>query len=89
MKEWNRIFSQLAMIAQFGLSLIMPLLLCLLVCYLLNAKCGVGEWVYLLGFFFGLGGSFTTAYKFYLTVMKKEERNKEKEKPKVSFNKHH
>lgn len=48
---------------------------------------GIGEWVFLPGFFFGLGGSFTVAYKLYLSVT--SHQRKEKKKNKVSFNRHH
>lgn len=74
------------MLSQFGLSFITPLLLCLAGCWLLVTKTGIGNWIYMLGFFFGLGGSGTVAYKFYLSV-NKQERKKEK-KEKVYFNRH-
>lgn len=74
------------MLSQFGLSFITPLLLCLAVCWWLTAYMGMGGWVYIPGFFFGLGGSFTVAYKLYLSVMKRQK--KEEKKKKVSFNRH-
>lgn len=67
----------------------MPLLLCLFVCYLLNTKLSVGGWVYIPGFIMGLGGSMTTAYKVYLSVIHREEKKKkEKNSNEVYFNKH-
>lgn len=75
------------MVGQLGLSLVTPLLICIFACYMLTTKLGVGGWVYIVGFFFGLGGSMMTAYKVYLEVDKK---NKKKERPEneVNFNKH-
>lgn len=73
------------MIVQFGLSLVIPLFICILICVLLTDKLNLGSWVYIPGFILGLGGSAMTAYKFYLAEMKKT--NSEK-KPKASFNRH-
>ena len=87
MKKWGDIIRNLTMLSQFGLSFITPLLLCLLICWWLPAHLGIGDWVFLPGFFFGLGGSFTVAYKLYLSVT--SHQRKEKKKNKVSFNRHH
>ena len=88
MKRMSEIFGQLAMIVQLGLSLIMPLLMCLFACYLLCSKLSVGAWVYIPGFILGLGGSMTTAYKVYLAVLNKESKKKSRNKNEISFNKH-
>ena len=86
MKNWSEIIKNLTMLSQLGLSFITPLLLCVAVCWWLTAYMGMGGWVYIPGFFFGLGGSFTVAYKLYLSVMNRQK--KEKKKKKVSFNRH-
>ena len=78
MKKWGDIIRNLTMLSQFGLSFITPLLLCLLICWWLTAHLGIGEWVFLPGFFFGLGGSFTVAYKLYLSVTGHQKKEKEK-----------
>ena len=44
--KWNEIFAQLTMLAQLGLSLATPLLICLAVCYLLCTRLGFGLWFY-------------------------------------------
>ena len=88
MKQLKEVYQNIFMLSQLGLSFIMPLLLCLALCWFFVDRTGVGGWVYIPGFFFGLGGSFTTAYKFYLAVTKKEEKNEKTKKKKVSFNKH-
>lgn len=86
MKQWSEIMKNITMLSQLGLSFITPLLLCLAICWFLTAKTGVGSWIYILGFFFGLGGSGTVAYKFYLSVDKQEKHKKSKNK--VYFNRH-
>lgn len=89
MKRFGDIYKNILMLTQFGLSFITPLLLCLALCWWLNMHVGVGGWVYLLGFFFGMGGSGMVAYKFYLSVVnrqKKEENRGRKERG--SFNRH-
>lgn len=88
-KRMSEILGQFAMVGQLGLSLLMPLLMCLLACYLLCAKLSVGAWVYIPGFILGLGGSMTTAYKVYLSVLHKEEKKKKAKKSnEVYFNRH-
>ncbi len=89
-KRMSEILSQFAMIGQLGLSLLMPLLLCLFACYLLYSKLSVGVWVYIPGFILGLGGSMTTAYKVYLSVIHREEKKKKEKNPnEIYFNKHY
>ena len=85
--KWNEIFAQLTMLAQLGLSLATPLLICLAVCYLLCTRLGFGLWVYIPGMIMGLGASFMTAYKVYLSVNEKKKKRERGEKE-VSFNKH-
>lgn len=86
MKQWSELVKNITMLSQFGLSLITPILLCLAICWMLVSKTGVGGWIYILGFFFGLGGSGTVAYKFYLSISRQHK--KEEKKKKVSFNRH-
>ncbi len=88
-RSFSRIVGQFAMVGQLGLSLLMPLLMCLFACYFLNTRLSVGVWVYIPGFILGLGASITTAYKVYLSTVHKEEKKKIKKGPnEVSFSKH-
>ena len=88
-KRISQLAGQFAMVGQLGLSLLMPLLLCLFGCYLLVSKLSVGAWVYIPGFILGLGSSMMTAYKVYLSVVHKEEKKKIKRNPnEVYFSKH-
>ena len=57
MKGWAHTMSSLSMFSQLGLSLAAPLLLCVLICSWLTGRFGIGTWIYIPGFFFGLGGS--------------------------------
>lgn len=90
--EWKDVYRNFLMLGQLGLSFITPTILCLLLCWWLTSHMGVGLWVYILGFFFGLGGSFTVAYNFYCSLEKqdkKKEVDEEKAKKKrVSYNRH-
>ena len=86
MKDWMTISRRLVMLGQLGLSLLMPLLLCLLGCYLLTSRLGLGLWVYFPGFILGLGGSFMTAYKLWINVVNKARKEGEDKAP--AFNRH-
>ncbi len=86
MKNWADIMKNITMLTQFGFSLITPLLVCLGICWWLSSRAGVGGWIYIPGFFLGLGGSGMVAYKFSLSITASQK--KEKKKPKISFNRH-
>ncbi len=86
MKQWSEIIRNVTFLSQLGLSFITPLLLCLAGCWLLTDKTMIGNWIYIFGFFFGLGGSGAVAYKFYLSINKQEKKKEKKEK--VYFNRH-
>ena len=88
MKQWSKIIKNVTMLSQFSLSLITPLLLCLAFCWFLISRTGVGGWIFIPGFFFGLGGSGTVAYKFYLSINRQQRKESRKKKNKVSFNRH-
>lgn len=88
MKQWSNFIKQITLLTQFGLSLITPLLVCLALSWWLTSKTGIGEWIFIPGFFFGLGSSGMVAYKLYLSVSKQEKKEKAKKKNKVSFNRH-
>ena len=85
----SKLIGQFAMVGQLGLSLLMPLLMCLFACYLLVSKLSAPVWIYIPGFILGLGASMTTAYKVYLSVIHREEKKKkERDSGEVYFNKH-
>ena len=84
LKQWSEILRNVTMLSQLGLSFITPLLLCLALCWFIISKTGVGVWVYIPGFFFGMGGSATVAYKFYLSINKQQKKKHKKDK--IYFN---
>lgn len=86
MKQWMSLVKQLTLLTQFGLSFITPLLMCLGICWLLCEKALLGSWVFIPGFFFGLGGSAMVAWKLYVSVTAQEQ--KEKKEKRVSYNRH-
>lgn len=88
MKVWTDMIKNITLLTQFGLSFVTPVFLCLALCWWLNSYAGIGGWVYIPGFFFGLGGSFMVAYKLYLKVTDQQKKEDRKKKKKVSFNKH-
>ena len=88
MKNWADMLKNITMLTQFGLSFVTPVFLCLALCWWLNIHLGVGAWVYIPGFFFGLGGSFMVAYKLYLKIMEEQKKEDKKKHKKVSFNRH-
>lgn len=87
MKNYKEILKQITLLSQLGLSVLMPLLICLGICAFITSKTNVGGWIFIPGFIMGFGSSFMTAYKFYMAVIKKNEKDTER-KEKVSFNKH-
>ena len=86
MKGWAHTMSSLSMFSQLGLSLAAPLLLCGLICSWLTVRFGIGTWIYIPGFFFGLGGSGATAWKVYQNIMKHQK--KKKRTNERAFNEH-
>lgn len=85
MKQYSEWMKNITLLSQLGLSLTVPLLLCLFFCYALTKYLSVGQWVYIPGFIFGLGSSFMSGYKLYLSQTKKD---KEDKKP-FAVNRHH
>ena len=86
MQNWSELIKNLTMLTQFGLSLITPLILCIGISWYLDTHTGIGGWIYIAGFFFGLGGSGMFAYKTFKKVTGK---TKKKDNSKgISFNRH-
>ena len=92
MKQMHEIFRHLSLLTQLGLSLVTPVLICMAVCWLLTDKAGVGAWVYIPGFIFGLGGSFMSAWKFGKMISsaqtKEDQERKIRKRRGSSFNGH-
>lgn len=86
MRQWTDIIKNVSMLTQFGLSLLTPLLLCLGICWWLSNRFDLGGWIYLPGFFFGLGGCASVTWKMYRSLLHRQE--KEEKKEKAAFNRH-
>ena len=87
MKQWSKIIKNVTMLSQFSLSLITPLLLCLAFCWFLISHTGVGGWIFIPGFFFGLGGSGTfivDGREIYMSIMDNVQPVVKKETGRVS-----
>lgn len=80
------IFSQLAMVTQFGISLISPVVLCVLGAVWAQQRWQLGAWVVIVGILLGIGGMCMTFYQLYRRYTARKDR-KEDAAPK-SFNKH-
>lgn len=88
MRHRSEIMQNLLLLSQFGLSLAAPLLLCLFFCHYLVARWQVGAWAYIPGFFFGLGGSFTTAWKLYRRECERTEQEEKEKETRIASNDH-
>lgn len=89
MKDLSEVLRHLTLVGQLGLSLAMPLLLCLFACYFLTSRLSWPVWIYIPGFILGIGSSFMTAYKFYRSVILKDRTAKKKKRDgTVSYNEH-
>ena len=82
----SEILRNLTMLSQFGLSLVMPVLLCLGACFLIIRHTGAGTWIYIPGFILGLGSSAVTAWKMAQSVLQKQNHNRRSDD--IGFNRH-
>ena len=72
------VFSALAMITQFGIGTITPMLLCIFVALWLKNRFALGDWVVLIGVFMGIGSGFLSMMKMIRQMSelsKKEDEN--------------
>lgn len=76
----------IVMLTQFGLSIVLPLVLSILLARYLTVRFSLGGWVMLLGIFLGLGGAVSGLVKGLKQLQREADRD-EKSSP-VSFNDH-
>ena len=93
MGGWYKLLENLVWLTQLGLSMMMPLLLCLGGCWWLTNHTAVGGWIYAPGVFFGIAAgavSFRQFSRYMLRKIKKDNPSVQErpKKPPVSFNKH-
>lgn len=82
MKQSSSGLEKLAEFTQFGVSLLTPLVLLILLARWLVGR-GWGEWTYLVAFVLGIGSMGSTFYNFY-----KKHTKQSGTKPPTSFNEH-
>lgn len=88
MRSIAKALEDLVWVSQLGLSLIMPVLLLMGLCYWLTTTFAVGVWVYLPAILLGLGVGGSSFYSFWKMMQRKHALQK-KEKPNtISFNRH-
>ena len=72
------VFSALAMITQFGIGTITPMLLCIFAALWLKDRFALGDWVVLIGVIMGIGSGFLSMMKMIRQMSelsKKEDEN--------------
>ena len=77
----------LVMLTQFGLSIVLPLVLYILLDRYLMHRFSLGGWVMILGIFLGIGSAVSGLVKGLRHLQKEAERDKDPAPP--SFNDHH
>lgn len=87
-KKLSEIGRNIALIGQLGVSLVVPVLFCMLVCYYLNTHVHVGGWVYIPGLILGIGSSCMTAWKLYVSEKDKSKKAKDQDHG-PSFSRHY
>lgn len=90
MKSIAKALEDLVWVSQLGLSLIMPLLLCMGLCYWLTTQHGVGYWVYLPAFVLGIGAGGASFWNFWKLTQRRARQNEKERKTNktISFNRH-
>ena len=87
-----RTVRELVWLTQLGLSIVCPLLLCLLGAVWLPDRFGFGNWVIFLGIALGLSGAFSAGAAFVRDVSflnrPGREKGNNRKKPPISFNEH-
>ncbi len=86
MRSWTKTFKYLSWLTQLGVSVAAPPLLCIWICWQLQRRFGLGEWLMILGILFGLGGSISSAAGFYRMTRRQAERGEPEPPP--AFNDH-
>ena len=76
----------IVMLTQFGLSIVLPLVLCILFARYLMQHYALGGWVMLIGVFLGIAGAISGLMKGLKQMQ--QEADREKPDPPPSFNDH-
>lgn len=76
--EWFRLLKIAVQFTQLGLSLVVPLLLCLWAAGWLQRRFHLGNWMLLVGLGLGLGTMGITFYRFICGILKDSNPNRNK-----------
>jgi len=87
MKSFFKALEDLTWFMQLGISLLMPLALCMLLCFWLMQRFGVGPWVFIPGILLGIGSGAVSLHSFYRMIMRRQD-NEIPKKSAVRFNRH-
>ena len=84
MKKWTELLRLLSLLTQLGLSVIVPLLLCLFGALYLQNRFGLGGWIVAVGVLLGLGGAAASLR----SVLRSLPQGKGPDDPPASLNQH-
>lgn len=69
----------LAWMTQFGLNMVTPIVLCIIVAAWLKNKFNIGDWIIIAAVVIGVGSSFVNMFSFIKTVKKENGRKNDDE----------
>lgn len=87
MKDLYDITRHLVWLTQFGLSICLPLILCVAASVWVQKTFSLGGWVVAAGVILGILGA-VGSLRYSLKAMERQGREPKKEPPSVSFNRH-
>ncbi len=64
-RQKKGVWNYMVLITQFGVSLIVPLLICVFVSLWIQSKFSTGYWVVIVGILLGISALINTFYRFY------------------------
>ena len=86
MSSLMRIVKCLAWLTQFGLSVVAPLLLCVLGSVWLRNRFDIGGWIVVAGIFLGIGGAVSGLWSSLKQINREAKQDDKKQS--ISFNDH-
>lgn len=81
------VIKELVWVTQFGLSVISPLLICLLPAVFLRNRYSLGNWIVIVALVLGVGGT-VMAFVRNLRDIARRDKPKKKQDPPIGFNEH-
>ena len=81
-KHIFRAMKYLSFLTQVGLSILTPILLCVLAAVWLQNRFGLGNWVVVVGILLGVGGGFCSLFQFFQFVQREGKKEREEQEDK-------